>query len=159
MPLPKKLAGRAKQARINATHRCPRDRTALLVVDMQHGFLDPGASLEVPKGRAIIPAIGRLIECCRAVGAPVIFTQFVYSLAVPCLRGNPFGIEHLPTQPGKPTGFGLRSSNCLVGPNAGPGAESDDIVPELAPMADELAWNRCHGAGATVMRSLTHVTQ
>jgi biuret amidohydrolase len=138
MPSATKPIARMKQDRIDPIHRCHPARTALLVVDMQCGFLDPGAALEVPKGRAIIPAVRRLMECCRAVGAPVIFTQFVYSPAVPCLRGDPFGIEHLPARAGQPTGFGHPSSNCLVGPGAGPGAESADIVPALAPLPGEL---------------------
>jgi hypothetical protein len=54
MPLPKKLTARAKAARIDGTHRCPRDRTASRVMDMRYGFLEPGASLEVSEGRAII---------------------------------------------------------------------------------------------------------
>ena len=138
MPLPKKLTARATAARIDETHRCPRDRTALLVVDMQHGFLDPGASLEVPKGRAFIPRLRRLIAACRADGVPVMFTQFVYSATVPCLRGHPFGVEHLPSRAGQPTGYGYPSGNCLVGPDAGPRPESRDIIPELAPRSDEL---------------------
>ncbi len=105
---------------------------------MQHGFLDPGASLEVPKGREIIPKLRRLIRGCRALGSPVVFTQFVYLTAVPCLRGDPFGIEHLPAAPRGRAGFGHPSSNCLIGPGFGRGAESADIVPELAPRADEL---------------------
>jgi biuret amidohydrolase len=128
----------AKQSRIDDSHRCPLAGTALLVVDMQHGFLDPGASLEVPKGRAIVPAIRRLIHCCRNARVPVIFTQFVYSPAVPCLRGIPFGIEHLPARSGQPTGYGKPSSNCLIGPDAGRGPESADVVPELAPLPGEL---------------------
>jgi nicotinamidase-related amidase len=138
MPLPKKQTVRAREARIDETHRFQRDRTALLVVDMQYGFLEPGASLEVPKGRAIIPRLRRLIAACHAVGAPVIFTQFVYSPAVPCLRGDPFGIEHLPAATGRPTGYGHPSGNCLAGPAAGPGPESLDIIPELAPLSGEL---------------------
>jgi nicotinamidase-related amidase len=105
---------------------------------MQHGFLDPGASLEVPKGRALIPAIRLLMDCCRALGAPVMFTQFVYSPAVPCLRGDPFGIEHLPAVAGKPTGYGHPSSNCLVGEDARQCPESADIVAELASRPGEL---------------------
>lgn len=138
MPYTKKLIAGAKEARIDETHRCPRDRTALLVVDMQHGFLELGASLEVPKGRAIIPRLRRLIATCRAGSVPVLFTQFVYAAAVPCLRGHPFGIEHLPPQAGQPIGYGYPSGNCLVGPDAGPRPESRDIIPELAPQPDEL---------------------
>jgi biuret amidohydrolase len=109
-----------------------------LIVDMQHGFLDPGASLEVPKGRLAVPVVRRLLEGCRGLGVPVIFTQFVYAPTVPCLRGDPFGIEHLPARVGGPTGYGHPSGNCLVGAEAGEGAESAEMVPELAPRAGEL---------------------
>lgn len=46
-------------------------RTALLVVDMQHGFVDPGEALEVPPAREIVPAIGALVEGFRARRLPV----------------------------------------------------------------------------------------
>jgi nicotinamidase-related amidase len=69
---------------------------------------------------------------------PVVFTEFVYSTAVPCLRGDPFGPEHLPARPGQPTGLGLPSNNCLIGPVAGQGPNAADTVPELAPRPDEL---------------------
>jgi len=129
---------RASQERIDELHRCRAGRTALLVIDMQRGFLEPGAALEVPPGRAIIPNLRRLLELCRVRRVPVIFTEFVYSTAVPCLRGDPFGPEHLPTVQGQPTGFGYRSGNCLVGPQAQGGPNSADTVPELAPRPDEL---------------------
>ena len=90
----------AKLTRIHNAHRVDQGKPALIVVDMQHGFLDEGASLEVAKGRAIVPNIARLIDACRAKGVPVIFTEFVYADAVPCLRGDPFGQEHLAVKPG-----------------------------------------------------------
>ena len=127
-----------KQKRIDELHRLERGRTALLVIDMQRGFLDPGAALEVPPGRAIIPNLRHLVETCRRKGLPVVFTEFVYAPAVPCLRGDPFGPEHLPARPGEPTGFGLPSSNCLIAPVAEQGPNSADTVPELAPRPDEL---------------------
>lgn len=128
----------AKLARIKESHRVQAGRTALLVIDMQHGFLDPGASLEVPKGREIIPNIRKLIEACRRKHVPVIFTEFVYATSVPCLRGDPFGPEHLPAAAGQPTGFGYPSSNCLIGPRAGQGVESAATIGELAPSPGEL---------------------
>jgi nicotinamidase-related amidase len=129
---------RARQERIDELHRCQPGRTALLVVDMQRGFLEPGAALEVPPGRAIIPNVRSLIDACRGRGVPVVFTEFVYSTAVPCLRGHPFGPEHLPARPGQPTGSGHPSSNCLVAPEAVEGPNSAEVVPELAPRPDEL---------------------
>jgi nicotinamidase-related amidase len=94
--------------------------------------------LEVPKGRAIIPNIATLIVTCRAKAVPVIFTEFVYADAVPCLRGNPFGPEHLTVAPGAPTGYGHPSANCMIGPGAGQSVESASTVEALAPKADEL---------------------
>ncbi len=128
----------AKQAHIDELHRCQAGHTALLVVDMQHGFLDPGAALEVPAGRAIIPNLQRLLDACRRRSVPVIFTEFVYATAVPCLRGDPFGPEHLPAQPGGPAGLGFPSSNCLIAPVPEAGPNSAATVAELAPRPDEL---------------------
>jgi ureidoacrylate peracid hydrolase len=134
---------RAKAQRVDETHRLQPGRTALLVVDMQHGFLDEGASLAVPEGREIIPNLQRLIGACRESDVPVIFTEFVYATDVPCLRGDPFGIEHLPVEEGpvdqRPsTGLGSPSNNCLISPHYEKGAESADTVEALAPRPDEL---------------------
>ena len=129
---------RVRQQRIDQLHRFQPGRTALLVVDMQHGFLDPGAALEVPEGRAIVPNLRRLIDTCRQNDVPVIFTEFVYSTAVPCLRGDPFGIEHLPAAEGEATGFGHPSNNCLIGRDADVGPNSADTIDELAPLPGEL---------------------
>jgi ureidoacrylate peracid hydrolase len=137
MPAPEDLL-RAKQERVDQTHQLQLRRTALLVIDMQCGFLDPGAALEVAPGRAIIPNLQRLIETCRRHGVPVIFTEFVYATAVPCLRGDPFGPEHLPARPGELSGFGLPSSNCLIGAGADAGPNSARVVAALAPQPDEL---------------------
>jgi ureidoacrylate peracid hydrolase len=129
---------RARDERIDELHRLRPGRSALLVIDMQRGFLEPGAALEVPPGRAIVPNLQRLIARCRQKGVPVIFTEFVYETSVPCLRGDPFGIEHLPAPLGEPTGFGLPSSNCLVPSHLETGPNSADTVPELAPAPGEL---------------------
>lgn len=129
---------RRKQQRIDELHRLEPGRTALLVIDMQRGFLEPGAALELPPGREIIPNLQRLIETCRRKGVPVVFTEFVYASTVPCLRGDPFGPEHLPATPGQPDGFGLPSGNCLIAPFAEQGPNSADTVAELAPRPEEL---------------------
>ncbi len=129
---------RAKQARIDELHRLVPGRTALLVVDMQRGFIEPGAALEVPPAREIVPNLVRLVDLCRHKQVPVVFTEFVYATTVPCLRGDPFGPEHLPAVPGQPTGFGRPSGNCLVGPTFERGPDSAETVAELAPRPDEL---------------------
>jgi ureidoacrylate peracid hydrolase len=129
---------RATQSRIEDMHRCKSGQTALLVIDMQRGFLEPGAALEVPEGRDVLPNVRRLCDVCRQKGVPVVFSKFVYATNVPCLRGDPFGIEHLPVEEGQPTGFGRASANCLVGPGSDDGPNSADVVAELAPLPEEL---------------------
>ena len=49
--------------------------TALLVVDVQNDFADPGGSLYVKGGEDVVPLINREIELARAAGAPIIYTQ------------------------------------------------------------------------------------
>ncbi len=129
---------RVKQERIDELHHCRAGRTALLVIDMQRGFLEPGAALEVPQGRQIVQNVRRLIELCRTKAIPVVHTQFVYTTAIPCLRGDPFGPEHLPAGPGSAAGFGHPCGNCLVGPDASQGPNSAEIIAELAPRPGEL---------------------
>ncbi|HLS90998.1 MAG TPA: isochorismatase family cysteine hydrolase [Limnochordia bacterium] len=98
--------------------------TALIVVDMQKGFLDDGAALKVPEGRALIPVINRVIRALRRWGAPVVFTQFVYDPQVPSLFGE-LHPEHKPPQPNQPTGLGRPSGCCLLGD------ESAELHPDL----------------------------
>lgn len=105
-------------------------RTALLVVDMQRGFLDPGEAMEVPPARDIVPVVRDLVERFRSRRLPVVFTEFVYSPRLPLLVGA-LHPEHQPAPPGAPTGFGRPSSSCLEGhPSAG-------TVAALAPRPDE----------------------
>jgi nicotinamidase-related amidase len=106
-------------------------RTALIVVDMQRGFLDPGEAMEVPPARETVGAIQTLLALFRARRMPVVFTEFAYSESAPLLVGR-LHPEHQPAKPGAPRGFGLPSSSCLEG------TPSADTVPELAPRPGEL---------------------
>jgi nicotinamidase-related amidase len=119
-----------KRDRIDEMLQCRAGETALLVIDMQRGFLDKGAALEVPPGRVIIPNIQQLIAACRMQQTPIIFTRFIYDPEQPTLRGDPFGPEHLPCPPGGATGFGRPSSNCIPGEE---GVNSPVIISELMP--------------------------
>lgn len=106
--------------------------TALLVVDMQRGFVEPGEPMEVPAAReTALPRIRELVEIFRAQRRPVIFTEFVYSEQAPLLVGA-LHPEHRRAAPGAPRAFGRPSSSC----------HEDDpsvmTVPALAPRPDEL---------------------
>ena len=54
-----------------------RDKTALVIVDMQNDFVREGAAMEVPDARKTIPAIKNLISMARTADMPVIYTKFV----------------------------------------------------------------------------------
>lgn len=51
--------------------------TALLIIDMQQGFIRPGSPLEVPMAREQIPAIAEVLAAFRERELPVAFTRFV----------------------------------------------------------------------------------
>jgi ureidoacrylate peracid hydrolase len=51
-------------------------RTAHVVVDMQNGFLEPGAPVEVPAAREILPTINRITAALRATGGTIAFLRF-----------------------------------------------------------------------------------
>lgn len=107
------------------------ERTALVVVDMQRGFLDPGEAMEVPPAREIVPVIQSLLRVFRGQRLPIVFTEFVYSESAPVLIGS-LHPEHQPAPPGAPRGFGRPSSSCLEG------TASAETIPDLAPRPGEI---------------------
>jgi ureidoacrylate peracid hydrolase len=123
-----------------------RDRTALLVVDMQRAFVEAGQAMEVPPARDIVPRIRDLLAAFRERRLPVVFTEFTYSPRAPLLVGE-LHPEHRPAEPGAARGFGLPSSSCLVGDAA------TRVVPELSPAPNELVVEKAYydGFNATVL--------
>jgi nicotinamidase-related amidase len=114
----------------------PFDRAtiALVVIDMQRDFLEPGgfgASLgnDVARAAAIIPTVGRLIAGFRALGLPVIHTMECHrpdlSDCPPAKRGR--GSPALRIGDPGPMGRVLIAGE--------PGAA---IVPALAPLPGEM---------------------
>jgi nicotinamidase/pyrazinamidase len=49
--------------------------TALVVVDVQNDFADPGGALYVAGGEGTIPLVNRLVAEAEAAGAAVVYTQ------------------------------------------------------------------------------------
>ena len=52
---------------------------ALLVIDMQRGFLSPRSPLYIDGASATVPACAAVIEGCRACGVPVFFVTRAYA--------------------------------------------------------------------------------
>ena len=53
-------------------------RRALMVIDMQNGFLNPESPLCIRGARATVPACAQVIAACRRAAAPVIFVNRAY---------------------------------------------------------------------------------
>ena len=63
----------ARRGKLHWFDRLDPARTALVVIDMQSTFCEPGAPAEVPTSRSIVPAINQLTRELRPLGVPVIW--------------------------------------------------------------------------------------
>lgn len=63
----------ARRGKLHLFDSLDPKKTALLVIDMQNAFVAPGAPVEVPAAREIVPAINRLAAELRRRGVPVIW--------------------------------------------------------------------------------------
>ncbi|MEE2951350.1 MAG: isochorismatase family cysteine hydrolase [Pseudomonadota bacterium] len=118
-------------------------RTALIVIDMQRDFLEPGGFGEslgndVTHLQAIVPAIQRLIAGFRSAGLPVIHTRECHQ---PDLSDCP-PAKRLRGAPGLRIGDDGPMGRILIAGE--PGAE---IVPELFPIEGEIVVDK-PGKGA-----------
>jgi nicotinamidase-related amidase len=53
------------------------EKTAVIVVDMQNDFVQEGGPIEIPRARAMVPRLNRLLDVCRAHKIPVIYIHHV----------------------------------------------------------------------------------
>ena len=61
--------------------------TALIVIDMQRGFINEESSCYIKGAKATIPACAKMIRGCREMGIPVFFVNRLY-------RSNGSDVEH-----------------------------------------------------------------
>ncbi len=52
-------------------------RTAHIIVDLQNGFMEPGAAVELPVAREIVPNVNEICKAVRAAGGVNIFIRFL----------------------------------------------------------------------------------
>jgi ureidoacrylate peracid hydrolase len=70
------VAGAMQQrGKLNRYDKIAGPQTALVVIDLQNVFMLPGAAVEVPTAREIIPNVNRLAAATRNVGGKVIWVQ------------------------------------------------------------------------------------
>lgn len=99
-------------------------RPALLVIDMQHDFLDPGAGCYASGAELIVPTLAAVADACRAAGVPVIHTRELH---------RPGGVDA-----GRELDSGPGMRTAAPGEPAVPwhtirGTRGAEIVPELGP--------------------------
>jgi ureidoacrylate peracid hydrolase len=78
--LPAPIAERlqARRGRLTVFDTLDPARTALVVIDMQRAFMDPGAPSETPAAREIVPNINRLAAALRRRGGTVAWVQAAF---------------------------------------------------------------------------------
>ena len=92
-------------------------KAALLVIDVQHEFIDEDGAVSCVGGIEMLPRVKTLIETCRAADIPVVYTQEVH---------RPSRIDM-----GRELD-GNEPDHCLVG------SHGVEIMAEIAPQPDDL---------------------
>jgi ureidoacrylate peracid hydrolase len=66
----------ARGGRLHVLETLDPARTAHIIIDMQNGFVEQGAPVEVPIAREIVPNVNRISQVIRAAGGANYFVQF-----------------------------------------------------------------------------------
>jgi ureidoacrylate peracid hydrolase len=70
------VAGAMQQrGKLNRYDKVVGPQSALVVIDLQNVFMQPGAAVEVPTAREIVPNVNRLAAATRAAGGKVVWVQ------------------------------------------------------------------------------------
>lgn len=77
-----RFAGRDYERDKHWTFEIKADECALIVVDLQEDFVNPANPMCVPEAYRQIPRVKQLIEGCRRVGVPVLYTA--HTIAADC---------------------------------------------------------------------------
>ncbi len=126
-----------------------RGATALLLLDLQRDFLDPGGvyarrGLPVERLRGIIPTVERVAHASRAAHVPIFASKFTIFTSP---GGTPLGLDHIV----KARPFLMREGFRLRDPGR-------ELIPELPPPDYELdkpRFSAFHGTPLEVLlRSL-----
>ena len=114
----------SRRGRLHGFERVDSSKTALVVVDMQNVFCAPGAAVEVPVAREIVPNINRLARATRDNGGLVAWVQ----MTVPRHEDWALVLDHLVTpEVGSATLAGIK-----------PGSEGHKLWPQMEPAPGDL---------------------
>ena len=88
----------AQRGTLHPYRRLDLRRTAHIIVDLQNGFMEPGAPVEVPMAREIVPNVNLISAAMRAHGGRNIFLRMTVDAASQASWSNWFA--HLQTGDG-----------------------------------------------------------
>jgi nicotinamidase-related amidase len=92
-------------------------KAALLVIDVQHDFVDDNAPVHCVGGKEMLPRIKQLIQACRKAKIPVVYTQEVHRASRVDMGRELDGNE---------------PDHCILG------TRGVQIMEEIAPQADDI---------------------
>ena len=121
----------ARRGRRHAFATIEPAKTALLVIDMQNTFMEPGAPSEVPEARAIVPNVNRLARAMRDAGGVVAFSKATFP-DVPAGGWHTFFDHMVSPDVARAILTGLRD-----------GAPGQALWPELDVAASDLVFEKC----------------
>lgn len=97
-------------------------KAALIVIDLENGFVEEGAAHQIAMAKASIPACAKVITASREAEIPVIFVKRIY-------RQNGSDVEITRWQPWLNGGKAMTPSSC--------GLQSAEAPPEIKPKAGD----------------------
>ncbi|WP_207483263.1 cysteine hydrolase family protein [Arenibaculum pallidiluteum] len=74
---------RRQRGRAHVFETIAPSRTAHVVVDLQVGFMAPGAPVEVPAAREVVAPVNRISAALRAAGGLVVYLRYAFDPAKP----------------------------------------------------------------------------
>src|SRR5438105_7961573 len=66
----------SQRGRLHPFERLDMGHTAHIAVDLQNGFMEPGAPVEVPVAREIVPNVNAISAALRAAGGTIVYLRF-----------------------------------------------------------------------------------
>jgi ureidoacrylate peracid hydrolase len=124
--------------------------TAVVVVDMQNDFASTGgmfdrAGIDITGIQAIVPTVSSVLAAARQAGVPVVYLKMAFAadLADAGYPTSPTWLKHVP----------LRVGDAVESPDGQPSrilirdCWNTDIVPELAPMDDDVVLYKTRYSG------------
>src|SRR5438552_826742 len=136
--IPQEIFERSRKLRGNRDHIFdaidPR-RTAHVIVDLQKGFMSPGAPVEVPVAREIVPNVNRIAAALRAAGGLNVFLRYTYDPSEP--MPWPAFYER----------YAQDSQKAMMREAFTAGAENHDLWPTLDVRPDDLIVDKTRFSG------------